>query len=170
MDYNIENMDSTNAYYYAKVSALAWKESYKGIVDDEYLSLINNESEIIKMEKKLNSLLDDGSRRFLLKYNNQYVGILRVRITKYDNYKEYGELGALYLLDGFKGLGFGRILFNKAIEELKDMGYSKMIIGCLSNNPSNEFYKHMGSSFIGTNPITLPNGQLLEENLYTYDF
>ena len=33
MDYNIENMDSTNAYYYAKVSALAWKESYKGIVD-----------------------------------------------------------------------------------------------------------------------------------------
>ena len=151
MDYNIENMDSTNAYYYAKVSALAWKESYKGIVDDDYLSLINNESEIIKMENKLNSLLDDGSRRFLLKYNDHYVGILRVRITKYDNYKEYGELGALYLLDSVKGLG-------------------KMIIGCLSNNPSNEFYKHMGSSFIGTNPITLPNGQLLEENLYTYDF
>ena len=44
-----------------------------------------------------------------------------------------------------------------------------MIIGCLSENPSNEFYKQMGGKFVDTNPLTLPNGQELIENLYYYD-
>ena len=113
--------------------------------------------------------LNDSSRRFLLKYNNEYVGVLRVRKTKYDNYSQCGELGALYLLDSVKGKGFGKVLFNKAINELKNMGYNKMIIGCLSENPSNDFYKHMGGEFVDTNPLTLPNGQELMENLYYYN-
>ena len=49
------------------------------------------------------------------------------------------------------------------------MGYNKMIIGCLSENPSNDFYKHMGGEFVDTNPLTLPNGQELMENLYYYN-
>ena len=105
----------------------------------------------------------------MLKYNDDYVGILRVRKTKYDNYSECGELGALYLLDTVKKKGFGKILFNKAINELKEMNYDKMIIGCLSENPSNEFYKHMSGKFVDTNPLTLPNGQELMENLYYYE-
>lgn len=44
-----------------------------------------------------------------------------------------------------------------------------MIIGCLSENPSNDFYKHMGGEFVDTNPLTLPNGQELMENLYYYN-
>ena len=113
--------------------------------------------------------LNDSSRRFLLKYNNEYVGVLRVRKTKYDNYSQCGELSALYLLDSVKGKGFGKVLFNKAINELKNMGYNKMIIGCLSENSSNDFYKHMGGEFADTNPLTLPNGQELMENLYYYN-
>jgi GNAT superfamily N-acetyltransferase len=104
-----------------------------------------------------------------LKYNNEYVGVLRVRKTKYDKYTECGELGALYLLDIVKGKGFGKILFDKAIDELKNMNYDRMIIGCLSLNPSNDFYKHMGGILVGTNPLTLPNGQELMENLYYYE-
>ena len=94
---------------------------------------------------------------------------MRVRKTKYEKYSECGELGALYLLDRAKGLGLGKILFNKAVSELKDMGYNKMIIGCLEKNPSNNFYIHMNGKFVGKNPLTLPNKQELVENLYYYD-
>ncbi len=169
MNYIIENMNEGNAEYYARVNALAWKESYKGIVNDDFLELINTEEEIQKTIINLKTGLKDGNKRFLLKYDNEYVGILRVRKTKYEKYSECGELGALYLLNGVKKKGFGKILFNKAINELKDMGYNKMIIGCLSENPSNEFYKHMGGKFVDTNPFDLPNGQKLVENLYYYD-
>ena len=168
-NYVIEKMDLNNVEYYARVNSLAWLQSYKGIVNDDFLKLINTEEEIQKAIINLKSGLKDESRRFLLKSDNQYVGILRVRKTKYEKYSECGELGALYLLDNTKGKGFGKILFEKAIVELKNMGYKSMIIGCLSENPSNEFYKHMGGKLVGTNPLILPNGQELLENLYYYD-
>lgn len=60
-------------------------------------------------------------------------------------------------------------IIRKAISELKKMGYNKMVNGCLEENPSNEFYKHMGGKFIETNPFKVPNGQELIENLYYYD-
>ena len=169
MDYIIEDMNIDNVEYYARVNALAWKQSYKGIVNDDFLELINTELEIQKTISNLKEGLNDSSRRFLLKYNDEYVGVLRVRKTKYDKYSECGELGALYLLDNVKGKGFGKILFNKSINELKEMNYDKMIIGCLSENPSNEFYKHMSGKFVDTNLLTLPNGQELIENLYYYE-
>lgn len=169
MDYAIENMNIDNVEYYARVNALSWKQSYKGIVNDDFLELINTYPEIQKAILNLKEGLNDSSRRFLLKYNNEYVGVLRVRKTKYDNYSQCGELGALYLLDSVKSKGFGKVLFNKAINELKNMGYNKMIIGCLSENPSNDFYEHMGGEFVDTNPLTLPNGQELMENLYYYN-
>ncbi len=168
-NYVIEKMDLNNVEYYAKVNALAWVQSYKGIVNDEFLKLIKTEEEMQKAITNLKNGLNDGSRRFLLKCEGQYVGILRVRKTKYEKYLECGELGALYLLDDAKGKGLGKILFAKAQEELIDMGYEKMIIGCLVGNPSNEFYKHMGGKLVGTNPLTLSNGQELSENLYYYD-
>ena len=169
MYYIIEKLSIDNVEYFARVNALAWKQSYKGIVNDDFLELINTEPEIQKAISNLKECLNDSSRRFLLKYNDEYVGVLRVRKTKYDKYSECGELGALYLLDAVKGKGFGKILFNKAINELREMKYDNMIIGCLSENPSNDFYKHMGGKFVDTNPLTLPNGQELMENLYYYE-
>lgn len=46
--YIIENVNSSNIEYYARVNALAWLQSYKGIVNDEFLELINTEEEIQK--------------------------------------------------------------------------------------------------------------------------
>ncbi len=46
--YVIERMDLNNVEHYARVNALAWLQSYKGIVDDKFLKLINTEEEIQK--------------------------------------------------------------------------------------------------------------------------
>jgi len=167
--YVIEPMDLHNTLSYARVNALAWLQTYKGIVDDEFLQFINTEEEIRKASNNLKNGLNDDSKRFLLKFDSQYVGILRIRKTKYEKYLECGELGALYLLDNVKGKGFGKILFQKAVEELKHMGYKSMIIGCLVGNSSNEFYKHMGGKLVDTNLFVLPNGNKLLENLYYFD-
>ena len=81
MDYIIEKLSIDNVEYYARVNALAWKQSYKGIVNDDFLELINTEPEIQKAISNLKEGLNDSSRRFLLKYNDEYVGVLRVRKT-----------------------------------------------------------------------------------------
>lgn len=168
-NYVIEKMNENNALDYARVNALAWLQSYKDIVDEDYLKSINTEEKIQKTSEILKENLEDGSRRFLLKVNDEYVGILRVRKTKYSKYSECGELGALYLLDSVKGYGFGKVLFLKAVKELKEMKYNSMIVGCLQDNPANEFYKHMKGKLVNTNLLTLPNKQQIIENLYYYD-
>lgn len=45
---------------------------------------------------------------------------------------------------------------------------TKMIIGCLDGNPSNEYYKHIGGKFVKIRTFKLPN-QELPENVYYYD-
>lgn len=36
MNYGIGNMNIDNVEYYARVNSLAWEQSYKGIVNDDF--------------------------------------------------------------------------------------------------------------------------------------
>ena len=170
MKYVIENFSIYNAEDYARVNVLAWQQSYKGIVNDDFLNSINTEEYIEQLIVKLKNRINDNTNRlFLLKVDDKPVGVLGVRKSIHAEYKDCGELGAIYLLDSVKGQGFGRILFNKAVEELKAMGYTKMINGCLEGNPANSFYQHMGGKSVGNKCFNIPNGQELIENMYYYD-
>ena len=60
MDYIIEKLSIDNVEYYARVNALAWKQSYKGIVNDDFLELINTEPEIQKTISNLKEGLNSG--------------------------------------------------------------------------------------------------------------
>ena len=168
MNYEFEIMSQANAMEYAKINIRSWVESYINIIDEDYLESINTVHEAENMKTALISSLKDGSLRFLLKVNNEYVGIFRVRETKYEGYKDYGELGALYLLNKVKNNGYGKIMFDRAKRELSQMGYDKMIVGCLEENPSNNFYIHMGGVFLKKNPIKIGR-QELNENIYVFE-
>ena len=48
------------------------------------------------------------------------------------------------------------------------MGYDKMIVGCLEENSSNNFYIHMGGVFVKKNPIKIGE-QDLNENIYIFE-
>ena len=74
----------------------------------------------------------------------------------------------MYLLDEVKHHAFGKILFGKAKEEVKQMGFNSMIVGCLAlNTNANAFYKHMGGVLDSNRDFTLPN-QTLKENVYLF--
>ena len=168
MNYEFEIMNQANAMEYARINIKSWVESQVNIVDEDYLDSINTISEAENMKAALTGSLMDGSLRYLLKVNDEYVGIFRVRETKYEGFEDYGELGALYLLNRVKNNGYGRIMFDRAKRELKQMGYDKMIVGCLEGNPSNNFYIHMGGVFLKKNPIRI-GGQDLNENIYVFE-
>ena len=165
MKYQIELMTKDITNEYARISTQSWVESYTGIIDNKFLDKINTTEEINKMKNNLIENLNDDSKRFLLKVDNEYVGLFRIRKTKYEGYEDYGELGALYLLNKAKKNRHGKIMFEYAKKELFKQGYRKMIIGCLDKNPTNDFYLHMGCEFVKTNPITIGK-QNLVENIY----
>lgn len=46
------------------------------------------------------------------------------------------------------------------------MGFDKMLISCLKENPTNEFYKHIGGRYIKNKIYKQLN---LPENVYYFD-
>lgn len=165
MSYELEELSVDNVNFYVKVNSLAWKQTYKGIVDDYILELINTKEEINKsIERMKNNINKPLYKAFLLKVNDKYVGMFRVCKTD----KDMGELKSLYLLDEVKHKGYGKILFKRALEEVKKMGFNSMIVGCLSDNTNaNNFYKHMGGVFVSNRDFTILN-QTLKENVYLF--
>lgn len=169
MNYSIEELNLNNIRDYVEVNTKAWEETYKGIVNDEFLELINTKEEINnsieRIKKSLNNPFD---KSFLLKVDNKYVGVLRVCKSRDDNYQNIGEIRVLYLLNEVKHLGYGKILFEKAEEEIKKMNFNSMIIGCLSDNTNaNSFYKHMGGVLESSRDFNISN-QTLKENVYLF--
>ena len=79
----IEELSNDNAYEYAYVNSKAWLESYKGIVDEEFLKLINTPEKIKISEDKLKEhLLNKDGLYFLLRVDNKPVGVMNIRKPK----------------------------------------------------------------------------------------
>lgn len=149
MNYLIRKRTKEDCASVAHVVTVAWNETYKGIVNDDFLNdLYENEEQ--RANNSYNKFNEEDNHQLVLEVDNKVVGFVNVGDTDDTTYDNCGELHAIYIISDYKGNGFGKELFKAGIEELKRMGYDKMLIGCLDGNPSNEFYKHMGGKLIKT--------------------
>ncbi len=165
MDYIIRKKERKDCRGVAHVVTVAWNETYRKIVPDEFVdSLYKNEEE--RGKDSFDKFDTKSNHQYILEVDNKIVGFINVGSTDETEFTNCGEIHAIYIINGYKGYGFGKKLINAGINELKNMGYDKMIIGCLAGNKSNDFYKHIGGSFIKTRifeKLQLP------ENVYYFD-
>ena len=88
--------------------------------------------------------------------------------STYEKDEDIGELYSLYLLNKVKKKGYGKMLFYHDVKELIGLGFNSMVIGCLVNNPANDFYKHMGGKLIEVVTKKI-KGYNMTENIYYYE-
>lgn len=155
---------------YVKVNTIAWQESYKGLIADSILDeVLNNiDNSIQKQITVFNNDKKNNIKKFILKVNDESVGMTGIGKATDEKYGDIGELYSLYLLNKVKKKGYGKLLFYNDVKELINLGFNEMIVGCLINNPSNDFYKHMGGKLIDvvTNKV---KGYDMKENIYYYE-
>ena len=129
-----------DAYGIEYVAAHSWKETYTGLLPDEYLN-----NRIINIINKV-----ERRKEFIRTYNGKYIGakdkdkvigILAISTPQEEKYKEYGHLEAIYVLKEYHGYGIGKELFKIAVNELKKMGFNKMQLECMEGNDTINFYK-----------------------------
>ena len=162
MKYIIRKMKREDVKDVSHVITIAWNETYRGIVSDDFLDgLYLNELE--RANNSYNNFNDNDNHQFVLEVDSKVVGYMNVGES---DVSDCGEIHALYIINGYKGYGYGKKLIEVGIKELKSIGYNKMIIGCLDKNKSNEFYKHIGGKLIETRIFKKLN---LPENVYYYD-
>lgn len=147
------------------VVTIAWNETYKGIVPDNFLEeLKNNEEE--RANNFYNKFDENNDHYFVLEIDNEVVGFVRYGASFDPDFANCGEIIALYIINKYHGYGYGRKLVNEAINELKKMGFDKMIICCLKGNKSNDFYKHIGGVYVKDG---LYKRLSLPENIYMFN-
>ena len=148
------------------VNIKSWNENLKGVVSDKLLSFIKDKRDSRIKNDIENFVQDDWN--YVLEENGKVIGILKLKETDRQGYKNCGEVQVLYLYTEEKGKGYGKALINKGFEVLKNKGYKKAIIGCIDGNPSNGFYKHMGGKFVRQEPWNILD-EHYTENIYEYD-
>ena len=165
MNYVIRKKERKDCADVAHIVTVAWNETYEGIVSDEFLDgLYATEKE--RAENTYNKFDEKDNHQYVLEVENKIVGFVNVGPSDETEYEDCGEIYAVYIINGYKGHGFGRKLVEAGIKELKNMGYNKMVIGCLAGNPTNDFYKHIGGKYIKQRIFERLQ---LPENVYYYD-
>lgn len=140
MNITYEYATENDAYGIEFVAANSWKETYTGLLPDEYLDYRVNNVEN-RIEKTKEFLKNYTGKYIVAKNNDKVIGILCFSDSLDEEYKEYGYLEALYVLKKYQGYGIGKELFKIAVIGLKEMGYSKMKLECMSGNDTINFYK-----------------------------
>lgn len=139
-----------------------WNTTYKGIVSDEFLKdLLNNETVIAK---NLRKSINEQPYYYVLISQDKIIGWIYFTLDS-KNLREAAEIHSLYILKEYQGKGYGKLLYKYAIDIILKNNLKKVVIGCLDGNPSNEFYKHLGGTYIGNHLFR----EKYLENLYLFE-
>lgn len=148
-----------------EVNVKTWCSTYEGIVPTEYLQYkIDTMEENIK---KCEQTVEENDNVYVAIKDGKIVGIMSYGPCKNEKYKNYGEIYSLYVLKEYQNQSIGKRLFLKGKEELKKKLYENMIINCLTENPSNQFYIKMGGTIIEKVEKEI-GGEKLWENIILY--
>ena len=148
------------------VNVYTWKTQYTGLLPDELIDL--RIREIKKNSDSIKKRIENGTNYYVALEENTIVGFCSFGKSREEEYKDYGEIYAIYNLEGFKGNGIGRSFFDIAIKYFKEQGFEKFIVKCLVNNPSEEFYKHMGGEIISKTEKE-KCGFKIDESIFVFD-
>lgn len=116
----------------------SWKYAYKDIIPQEYLDSIPN-------GQWANSIGKAGMNNLILIENGRIIGTASFCKSRWEKYSDYGEIVSIYFLPDYIGKGYGRLLLNKCIYELKQCGFSKVLLWVLEDNHrARKFYEKNG--------------------------
>lgn len=146
----------------SRIYALSWKKAYRGIIPDDYLDAIN--------EKRWSSRLLTKTKQLLLAVKDgKIVGVSTYEAARDETMADWGEIISLYLLPTYYRQGIGSKLFNAAVNELNNEGYSRIYLWVLEKNlAARRFYEKHGFSFNGDIIADNIGGRAVNEVRYVY--
>lgn len=159
---NIKKPQVEDALEMARLIIAAWQQTYKGLIDDEFLKNMKEE----ESKKRWEQEIYENKNVLVYKENNEILGV--IKYEEAESEKGCGEVYVLYVKPEEKRKGIGTKLFNTAEQELLKCGYKKMLVWCLNGNKIGEnFYLKSGGEVKEKRMYTL-NGLELEENKLTF--
>jgi L-amino acid N-acyltransferase YncA len=148
-----------DAHGIALVHVESWRTTYRGIVPDDYLALLDVGVRAESWRERLNQ----GTPHILVAEEESRIvgfasgGKLREAIAAYD-----AELYAIYLLQKNQTKGIGRLLARRLAAHLRADGFNSLVVWVLERNPAVGFYSRLGGSRISQKTIEIGGVELQE--------
>ena len=129
----------------------SWKYAYQNIIPQDYL-------DSIPTGRWANSITKNGMKSLVL-----------IGKSRWEKYSDYGEIVSIYLLPEYIGKGYGASLLEKCVEELKNLGFDRILLWVLEENSrARSFYERNGFTCSGEYMNDTIGGKELKEVMYTY--
>lgn len=139
----------------------SWKFAYKDMIPQSFLDRI-------PAGQWAGSIHNAGMNNLVLTENGKIIGTASFRRSRWEAYSDYGEIVTLYFLPDYIGKGYGRLLLRKCIEELKQRGFTKVLLWVLEeNHRARRFYEKNGLVCSGVFRDDMVDGEKVREVLYT---
>lgn len=163
MNYKIRKARFEDAKGISKVHIKSWKETYRGIVDDNYIQSLSLAEKIKNWGDRLKTMPKNKWMYVATDEKESIVGFIfgGLRREKIPGYK--GELYALYLLKKHQGKKIGSRLVKKLCIAMYKNGVKSMYVSVLRDNESKLFYQKMYGKFIKSSKLQIGKQKIPEE-------
>ena len=150
---NIRTWQKSDFPIVRKILLDTWLDTYSSFIPVED---INGYLESTYNEEKLKLILENqDSPGFIIESGIKPLGFMRISISKTEN-RFY--ISSLYVLPEYQGLGLGKSLLSKAVEEAAVRGYTNIYLGVMKQNvKSLKWYKNHGFIFNEELPFQMGN-------------
>lgn len=170
MNYNMEIQDikirkinqSDSREEISNIYEQSWKYAYKDIIPQVYLDSIP--------KGQWCGAFDNPEWYILVMLDgDKIIGTSSYCKSRFEDYKDWGEIISIYFLPEYMGKGYGKPLLKWVVEELKAMGFKKIFLWVLEENyRARHFYEKCGFKNSGNYNDDMIGGKQLRELQYVY--
>jgi ribosomal protein S18 acetylase RimI-like enzyme len=173
----IRDARTADAVAIAAVHVAAWRNTYPGILPDDYLAKLSVSRQAIYYDRAIRA----GSG--VLVATASGAEVTRGGTTRIIGFSTFGaarrtqingrvlgegEIETLYVLDDWRDRGVGRGLLHTAAARLLDGGCRSAFVWVLRDNPSRWFYERLGGRPVAEAPVRV-GGQAVTQTAFAWD-
>jgi ribosomal protein S18 acetylase RimI-like enzyme len=152
----------------AQVHVRAWRETYRGLIPDSVLAGLSVEGRVRAWSDMIGAG-DATPAIFVAEQGGTIVGFASARLMHDPLLATDGELTSIYLLDGHKRQGTGRLLFRHLVAWLRERDCTSLGLWVLDTNTgARAFYAALGGR-TGRRKIDERTDASLHEIAYVWD-
>lgn len=146
----------------ARTHIASWRESYRGIVPDDFLNNLSIERRIAQWNESLANPQNQYHRVFVAEVGGEISGFAGYGSEREADPVYLGELYAIYILQSAHRKGIGRRLVNAVAQDLMAQGITSMLVWVLADNPARGFYERLGGFYLREKAIEIGGRNLIE--------
>ena len=139
---------SEDAAEMANVHLNSWREAYRNLLPHDYLDHLP-----LTFKARMNSWKRMSGEKdkalFVAEADCGIVGFAGLCKPRDPSMLEFGEVGAIYLLEKYKGQKIGFALLKMGMQQLMEWKFTKAYCWVLEGNPTIKFYEKTGAKFNG---------------------